>query len=48
MRRCEGAVLAAPIVDTVKRERGGIAVDTVDRQRIVAGTDAAGVRIRGV
>jgi 2-C-methyl-D-erythritol 4-phosphate cytidylyltransferase/2-C-methyl-D-erythritol 2,4-cyclodiphosphate synthase len=27
----EGAVLAAPIVDTVKRERGGIAVDTVDR-----------------
>jgi 2-C-methyl-D-erythritol 2,4-cyclodiphosphate synthase/2-C-methyl-D-erythritol 4-phosphate cytidylyltransferase len=26
-----GAVLAAPIVDTVKRERGGIAVDTVDR-----------------
>lgn len=26
-----GAVLASPIVDTVKRERGGIAVDTVDR-----------------
>jgi len=26
-----GAVLAAPIHDTVKRERGGIAVDTVDR-----------------
>jgi 2-C-methyl-D-erythritol 4-phosphate cytidylyltransferase/2-C-methyl-D-erythritol 4-phosphate cytidylyltransferase/2-C-methyl-D-erythritol 2,4-cyclodiphosphate synthase len=26
-----GAVLAAPIVDTVKRERSGIAVDTVDR-----------------
>jgi 2-C-methyl-D-erythritol 4-phosphate cytidylyltransferase/2-C-methyl-D-erythritol 2,4-cyclodiphosphate synthase len=28
---CAGAVLAAPIVDTVKRERGGIAVDTLDR-----------------
>jgi 2-C-methyl-D-erythritol 2,4-cyclodiphosphate synthase len=27
-----GALLAAPIVDTVKRERGGIAVDTVDRE----------------
>ena len=27
----DGAVLAAPIVDTVKRERGGVAVDTVDR-----------------
>jgi len=26
-----GALLAAPVVDTVKRERGGIAVDTVDR-----------------
>ena len=26
-----GAVLAAPVHDTVKRERGGIAVDTVDR-----------------
>jgi 2-C-methyl-D-erythritol 4-phosphate cytidylyltransferase / 2-C-methyl-D-erythritol 2,4-cyclodiphosphate synthase len=26
-----GAVLASPIVDTVKRERGGVAVDTVDR-----------------
>ncbi len=26
-----GAVLASPIVDTVKRERNGIAVDTVDR-----------------
>jgi 2-C-methyl-D-erythritol 2,4-cyclodiphosphate synthase len=26
-----GALLAAPIVDTVKRERNGIAVDTVDR-----------------
>lgn len=28
----DGAVLASPIVDTVKRERGGIAVDTVDRE----------------
>jgi 2-C-methyl-D-erythritol 4-phosphate cytidylyltransferase / 2-C-methyl-D-erythritol 2,4-cyclodiphosphate synthase len=27
-----GALLAAPLVDTVKRERGGIAVDTVDRE----------------
>ncbi len=27
-----GAVLAAPIVDTVKRERGGAAGETVDRQ----------------
>jgi 2-C-methyl-D-erythritol 4-phosphate cytidylyltransferase/2-C-methyl-D-erythritol 2,4-cyclodiphosphate synthase len=27
-----GAVLAAPIVDTVKRERGGISIETVDRQ----------------
>jgi 2-C-methyl-D-erythritol 4-phosphate cytidylyltransferase/2-C-methyl-D-erythritol 2,4-cyclodiphosphate synthase len=27
-----GVVLAAPVVDTVKRERGGIAVDTVDRE----------------
>jgi len=27
-----GALLAAPVVDTVKRERGGIAVDTVDRE----------------
>jgi 2-C-methyl-D-erythritol 4-phosphate cytidylyltransferase / 2-C-methyl-D-erythritol 2,4-cyclodiphosphate synthase len=27
-----GALLAAPIVDTVKREGGGIAVDTVDRE----------------
>jgi 2-C-methyl-D-erythritol 4-phosphate cytidylyltransferase / 2-C-methyl-D-erythritol 2,4-cyclodiphosphate synthase len=27
-----GAVLASPIVDTVKRERGGIAVDTVERE----------------
>jgi 2-C-methyl-D-erythritol 4-phosphate cytidylyltransferase/2-C-methyl-D-erythritol 2,4-cyclodiphosphate synthase len=27
-----GALLAAPIVDTVKRERDGIAVDTVDRE----------------
>ena len=27
-----GAVLAAPVVDTMKRERGGIAVDTVDRE----------------
>jgi 2-C-methyl-D-erythritol 4-phosphate cytidylyltransferase / 2-C-methyl-D-erythritol 2,4-cyclodiphosphate synthase len=26
-----GALLASPIVDTIKRERGGIAVDTVDR-----------------
>jgi 2-C-methyl-D-erythritol 4-phosphate cytidylyltransferase len=26
-----GALLACPVVDTVKRERGGIAVDTVDR-----------------
>jgi 2-C-methyl-D-erythritol 4-phosphate cytidylyltransferase/2-C-methyl-D-erythritol 2,4-cyclodiphosphate synthase len=26
-----GAVLASPVHDTVKRERGGIAVDTVDR-----------------
>jgi 2-C-methyl-D-erythritol 2,4-cyclodiphosphate synthase/2-C-methyl-D-erythritol 4-phosphate cytidylyltransferase len=26
-----GALLAAPVHDTVKRERGGIAVDTVDR-----------------
>jgi 2-C-methyl-D-erythritol 4-phosphate cytidylyltransferase/2-C-methyl-D-erythritol 2,4-cyclodiphosphate synthase len=26
-----GALLATPVVDTVKRERGGIAVDTVDR-----------------
>ena len=26
-----GAILAAAVVDTVKRERGGIAVDTVDR-----------------
>ena len=26
-----GALLAAPVVDTVKRERGGIAVDTVER-----------------
>ncbi len=26
-----GALLAAPVVDTVKRERGGIAVETVDR-----------------
>jgi 2-C-methyl-D-erythritol 4-phosphate cytidylyltransferase / 2-C-methyl-D-erythritol 2,4-cyclodiphosphate synthase len=26
-----GAILAAPVHDTVKRERGGIAVDTVDR-----------------
>ncbi len=26
-----GALLASPVVDTVKRERGGIAVDTVDR-----------------
>jgi 2-C-methyl-D-erythritol 2,4-cyclodiphosphate synthase/2-C-methyl-D-erythritol 4-phosphate cytidylyltransferase len=26
-----GAVLAAPVVDTVKRERGGIVADTVDR-----------------
>jgi 2-C-methyl-D-erythritol 2,4-cyclodiphosphate synthase/2-C-methyl-D-erythritol 4-phosphate cytidylyltransferase len=30
----EGAVLAAPVVDTVKRERAGIAVDTVDRSRL--------------
>ncbi|MDP9013937.1 MAG: 2-C-methyl-D-erythritol 4-phosphate cytidylyltransferase [Pseudomonadota bacterium] len=28
----DGALLAAPIVDTVKRERGGTAVDTVDRE----------------
>ena len=27
----DGAVLASPIVDTVKRERHGVAVDTVDR-----------------
>ncbi len=27
-----GALLAAPVVDTVKRERGSIAVDTVDRE----------------
>jgi 2-C-methyl-D-erythritol 2,4-cyclodiphosphate synthase/2-C-methyl-D-erythritol 4-phosphate cytidylyltransferase len=27
-----GVVLAAPVVDTVKRERAGIAVDTVDRE----------------
>jgi 2-C-methyl-D-erythritol 4-phosphate cytidylyltransferase / 2-C-methyl-D-erythritol 2,4-cyclodiphosphate synthase len=27
-----GALLAAPVVDTVKRERGGIAVDTVERE----------------
>ncbi len=27
-----GVLLAAPVVDTVKRERGGIAVDTVDRE----------------
>lgn len=27
-----GAVLAAPIVDTVKRERDGVIVETVDRQ----------------
>ncbi len=27
-----GALLAAPIVDTVKREREGVAVDTVDRE----------------
>lgn len=27
----DGAVLASPIVDTVKRERAGVAVDTVDR-----------------
>ena len=27
-----GALLAAPVVDTVKRGRGGIAVDTVDRE----------------
>jgi 2-C-methyl-D-erythritol 2,4-cyclodiphosphate synthase len=26
-----GALLASPIVDTIKRERGGVAVDTVDR-----------------
>lgn len=28
----DGALLAAPIVDTVKRARGGTAVDTVDRE----------------
>jgi 2-C-methyl-D-erythritol 4-phosphate cytidylyltransferase/2-C-methyl-D-erythritol 2,4-cyclodiphosphate synthase len=28
----DGAVLASPIVDTVKRERSGVAVDTVDRE----------------
>ena len=27
-----GALLASPIVDTIKRERGGVAVDTVDRE----------------
>jgi 2-C-methyl-D-erythritol 4-phosphate cytidylyltransferase / 2-C-methyl-D-erythritol 2,4-cyclodiphosphate synthase len=27
-----GAILAAPVVDTMKRDRGGIAVDTVDRE----------------
>jgi len=31
---CNGALLAAPVVDTVKRERGGIAVDTVDRSAL--------------
>ena len=31
-----GALLAAPVVDTVKRERGGIAVDTVDREGLCA------------
>lgn len=31
LRLANGAVLGAPIVDTVKRERGGTAVDTVDR-----------------
>ena len=31
LHEINGALLAAPVVDTVKRERGGIAVDTVDR-----------------
>ena len=45
-RGAGGAVLAAPIVDTVKRESGGVGERDRRSDRTLARADAAGVRAR--